>query len=437
MSISIAAVVVLLLLTQLAGSAQAQAKEGSGEGQLQYQLGKIPLFPNSTRIRVCASPWTPAVECTVDSSAPGREQWETASGYEIEVFKQMMPVLGWTDEMIDFKCLGWSEMLDELAANETSCDIAPSGLGPKLDRMEKGIIFSDPTIQSGLSVMMVSQDSMTRSIWYFFSAMTWEVWVALLVTGIVAGFVVWLMEVGSKSLTMDTRDFSVVVWDTFGRPVQMRDYRLASVAGNTVGWVWSFLAFIVMSLYNAALTANMTIEQLSALPRRMSDLATLRVGSWVDYNETLVEYGIKVVPFPWETEEDEQVMLDALVSGEIDALVLDETALRILDANNCSTIILEGIPPIQVFGQTTAFAKGTPGTVVNEYNRWVDDLDRRALMSERSSRALTLSLALRATRFARSCQGPATAHGAGPAHVAAQRVHLCRRRAVQVVIGAV
>ena len=162
MSISIAAVVVLLLLTQLAGSAQAQAKEGSGEGQLQYQLGKIPLFPNSTRIRVCASPWTPAVECTVDSSAPGREQWETASGYEIEVFKQMMPVLGWTDEMIDFKCLGWSEMLDELAANETSCDIAPSGLGPKLDRMEKGIIFSDPTIQSGLSVMMVSQDSMTR-----------------------------------------------------------------------------------------------------------------------------------------------------------------------------------------------------------------------------------------------------------------------------------
>jgi len=371
MSISIAAVVVLLLLTQLAGSAQAQAKEGSGEGQLQYQLGKIPLFPNSTRIRVCASPWTPAVDCTVDSSAPGREQWETASGYEIEVFKQMMPVLGWTDEMIDFKCLGWSEMLDELAANETSCDIAPSGLGPKLDRMEKGIIFSDPTIQSGLSVMMVSQDSMTRSIWYFFSAMTWEVWVALLVTGIVAGFVVWLMEVGSKSLTMDTRDFSVVVWDTFGRPVQMRDYRLASVAGNTVGWVWSFLAFIVMCLYNAALTANMTIEQLSALPRRMSDLATLRVGSWVDYNESvrgpqcarpdsatmprshsrsapsrqLLEYGIEIVPFPWEDTTDEIKMLDALVSGEIDALVLDEPALRILDANNCSTMIIEEIKP--------------------------------------------------------------------------------------------
>jgi len=439
MSTSTQLAAIVLLLTQLAGSAQAQAqaKEGSGEGQLQYPIGKIPLFPNSTRIRVCGSPWTPAVECDVDSSAPGRKQWETASGYEIEVFKLMMPVLGWTDEMIDFKCLGWSEMLDELAANETSCDIAPSGLGPMLDRMEKGIIFSDPTIQSGLSVMMVSQGSMYGSVelndcrtcgrtptlslalraslvrqdeehlvlllrdvlgslgcaardWY-------RRWVLIStdVRSLIArpdslaratryarspaGFVVWLMEVGSKSLTMDTRDFSVVVWDTFGRPVQMRDYRLASVAGNTVGWVWSFLAFIVMSLYNAALTANMTIEQLSALPRRMSDLATLSVGSWVDYNETLLQYGINVVPFPWESEEDEQVMLDALVSGEIDALVLDETALRILDANNCSTVLLEGIPPIQVLGQTTAFAKGTPGTVVDEYNRWVDDLDRRAL----------------------------------------------------------
>ena len=338
---------IALLLTQHAWSANAQTEE-SPEDQLRYTLGKIPLFANSTRIRVCASPWTPAVECTIDGTKPSREQWAAASGYEIEVFKQMMPVLGWTDEMIDFKCLGWTEMMDELAANETSCDVAPSGIAPTLEWMEEGISFSDATIQSGLAVMMVSQDSMTRWVARFTlssqlsalssqpsltlrspprpharqehlvlllrddlgslgcAARDWfRRWVLIStdVRSLIArpdslaratrfarspaGFVVWLMEVGSKSLTMDTRDFSVVVWDTFGRPVQMRDYRLASVAGNTVGWVWSFLAFIVMCLYNAALTANMTIEQLSALPRRMSDLATLRVGSWVDYNESV------------------------------------------------------------------------------------------------------------------------------------------------------
>ena len=152
---------IALLLTQHAWSANAQTEE-SPEDQLRYTLGKIPLFPNSTRIRVCASPWTPAVECTIDGTKPSREQWAAASGYEIEVFKQMMPVLGWTDEMIDFKCLGWTEMMDELAANETGCDVAPSGIAPTLEWMEEGISFSDATIQSGLAVMMVSQDSMTR-----------------------------------------------------------------------------------------------------------------------------------------------------------------------------------------------------------------------------------------------------------------------------------
>ena len=272
--------------------------------------------------------------------------------------------------MINFKCLDWTEMLDSLEWNNGTCDLAPSGLAPMLDRMERGMQFSDPTLQSGLSVMMASQESMSsRSIWYFFSAMTWQVWVLLLITGFVAGFVVWLMEVGSKSLTGETRYLSSVVWDTVGRPVQMRDFRIGSIAGNTVGWVWSFTAFIVMSLYNAALTANMTIEQLNGLPRRISDLAGMRVGSWSDYNDTLLEYGIKIIEFPWESTDDEQRMLDALVSGQIEALVLDETALRILDANNCSTMIIEGIQPVQIQGQTAAFPKEAPASTINEYNK--------------------------------------------------------------------
>ena len=76
--------------------------------------------------------------------------------------------------------------------------------------------------------------------------------------------------------------------------------------------------------------------------------------------------------------------------------MLDEPALRILDANNCSTMIIEEIKPgthlsrpvcshtrlaiprshscsslarlpVQVLGQTTAFPTGTPGTTLSEY----------------------------------------------------------------------
>jgi ABC-type amino acid transport substrate-binding protein len=359
----------------LVGSARAEATdydyadygtESENGPALAYREGAIPFFENQTVINVCSSPWTSAVECDTEE---GPEQWSTASGYEIEVFKKMMPILGWTDEMINFTCMGWTEMMDALVNGTWECDIAPAGMAPEYSLMEEGVLFSDHTLQSGVTILLASnQDQASRDIWYFFSAMTWEVWVALLVTSFVAGAIVWLMEVGSKTLNAETRYLTNVVWDTVGRPVQMRDYRVASLAGNTVAWVWSFTAFIVMSLYNAALTANMTIQSINNQITSFADLQGKRVGTWDDYTDDLLEDGISAIGFPWDTEEDEQHMMDALVRGEISALVLDETALRFLDAKNCSTMILEDVQPLRVMGQTAGFPSRTPMRTLNAYN---------------------------------------------------------------------
>ena len=364
---------------------------------LKYQEGKIPYFEDQSFIRVCASPWTSAVECDPDQ---GPEQWKQATGYEIEVFRMTMPYIGWTDEMIQFECLSWGDMM--LGLENGTCDIAPSGMAPLTERMERGLKFSDHTLQSGIAVMVLADDSSTRNIWYFFSAMSWEVWVAILLTGFVAGVIVWLMEVGSKTLNRETRYLNNVLWDSVGRPVQMRDYRISSVAGNTVAWVWSFTAFIVMSyvdegalvvwsrflrhhecfsvlllttfvhwicsLYQASLTANMTLQSINEQVTSFADLQGKTVGTWEDYVEDLRPFGPRIVPFAWDSMEDERKMMDALVSGEISALVLDETALRNLDANNCSTKIVEEIQPIKVTGQTAGFANGTATRTVSGYN---------------------------------------------------------------------
>ena len=79
------------------------------------------------------------------------------------------------------------------------------------------------------------------------------------------------------------------------------------------------------------------------------------VGTWEEYADHLRPFGAKLVTYPWDGPEDERLMMDALVSGEISALVLDETALRNLDGNNCSTRIVEDIQPIKVTGQTAGF----------------------------------------------------------------------------------
>ena len=326
--------------------------------------GKIPFFEGQEVITVCGSPWTSAVECELDA---GEDQWIAASGYEIEVFKLAMPVVGWTDEMVKFECLGWGDMLDRL--ENGTCDIAPSGMAPLTERMELGLKFSDHTLQSGIAVMVLADDESPRSIWYFFSAMSWEVWVALLATAFLAGGIVWLMEVGSKALNRETRHLNNVMWDTVGRPVQMRDYRVSSIAGNTVAWVWSFTAFIVMALFQATLTTNLTIQSINTKLTSFDDLQGRTVGTWSEYVDYLRPFGAKTVPYSWDSPEDERKMVDALVSGEISALVLDETALRNLDARNCSTKIVETIQPIKITGQTAGFGvRPDADRIITAYN---------------------------------------------------------------------
>jgi len=356
----VTSLVVVILTCKVA--AQKNATEASGSPS--WTAGKIPFFEDQDAITVCGSPWTSAVACEIDAK---EDQWVSASGYEVEVFKLAMPIVGWTDEMIKFECLGWGDMMDRL--ENGTCDIAPSGMAPLTERMELGLKFSDHTLQSGIAVMVRAEDENTRTIWYFFSAMSWEVWVALLATAFVAGGIVWLMEVGSKALNKETRYLKNVMWDTVGRPVQMRDYRVASIAGNMVAWVWSFTAFIVMALFQASLTTNMTIQSINGKLTSFDDLQGRTVGTWGEYADYLRPFGAKLVSYPWDGPDDEQIMMDALVSGEISALVLDETALRNLDGNNCSTRIVEAIQPIKVTGQTAGFGvRPDADRVITAYN---------------------------------------------------------------------
>ena len=67
----------------------------------------------------------------------------------------------------------------------------------------------------------------------------------MIITSIIAGLIVWLFEVGMQSLNKDTRWMSNVMWDTVGRPVQMRDYRLSSFPANLLALTWSFTVYIL------------------------------------------------------------------------------------------------------------------------------------------------------------------------------------------------
>ena len=80
------------------------------------------------------------------------------------------------------------------------------------------------------------------------------------------------------------------------------------------------------------------------------------MGAWEDTTDALLKYGIIAIPFPWETTEDEEVMVNALLSGSIQALVLDESFLMYRASNSCDLAVVGA--KFYEYDQAIAFPKG-------------------------------------------------------------------------------
>ncbi len=214
---------------------------------------------------------------------------------------------------------------------------------------------------------MTARVEKAPGIWYFFSAMSTQVWIILVITALLTGLIVWMYEIGMQALNHDTRWLSNVMWDTVGRPVEMRDYRLSSNAANILAFAWSFLVFILFALYTANLTANLTVTQLQNDIKGLSDLPGQVVGA-PDFvaEEYLPKYNIKAVPYVWETEADEVGMINSVTNGTLKALIMDANVLRVYDAENCATVLVGEEFDLQDSGPI--FPTGTPDEIVQAYD---------------------------------------------------------------------
>ena len=229
---------------------------------------------------------------------------------------------------------------------------------------------------------MTARVEKTPSIWYFFSAMSTQVWIILVVTAVGTGLIVWMYEIGMQALNHDTRWLSNVMWDTLGRPVEMRDYRLSSNAANVLAFAWSFLVFILFALYTANLTANLTVTQLANDIKGLSDLPGQVVGApdWVA-EDNLPKYNIKAVPYEWDgTPESTSGMIDAVTNGTLKALIMDANVLRGYDAQNCNTMLVG--TEFDIVDAGTIFPPKTPDEIVQAYSLALLQLQESTVFEE-------------------------------------------------------
>jgi Bacterial extracellular solute-binding proteins, family 3/Ligand-gated ion channel len=124
------------------------------------------------------------------------------------------------------------------------------------------------------------------------------------------------------------------------RPTQVRDQVPLSFASNFIVLAFAFMMLVVVTVYTANTTANITATRLQSTIRGVQDLPGKVVGTWDDLVPELVKLGITPLGLPWETDADENAMLEMLTNGTIQALVLDRAFLTYTASSNCDIALV-------------------------------------------------------------------------------------------------
>lgn len=238
-----------------------------------------------------------------------------------------------------FKCLPFNEMMEDIVQGGIQCDIAVGAITLNTEHMRKGIVFTFPTYRSSLGVLVSATNHHGRT-WSFLTPMDWTVWAAVGATALVVPFIVFIIESWSVHGFVDTDDITSglvqAFYDSVAMILNFGSFAVKSVEGRLVVIGYGFLVLILVNTYVANLTAFLTLAHIKSSIRDLSDLPGKQIASGGKYSRSLRGRGILVSkPF---ADEDKDLMMDRLVSGDFHALLYDDPWIRYQANRNCSVI---------------------------------------------------------------------------------------------------
>jgi ABC-type amino acid transport substrate-binding protein len=259
-------------------------------------------------------------------TADGR--WE---GLSIELMKMITRDLAVEYELIEFNNI--SQVVEAVEKGELDL-YTPLAV---TESRETVMDMSHPYLASGSAIAVpavISGHGLLRFIGPFidrFASFDFLVLIGILILlSLAAGSMVWLFE-GRRNREM----FGGGVVKGLGHGIWWAMVTMTTVGygdktpktfgGRIVALIWMFSSIILVAGFTAAITASLTVGELSG--KVLSDLAGARVGS-IAHTESLdflTRRGIAVRPF-----ENEQDGLQAIVDGKIDAFIFNELVLKYL-----------------------------------------------------------------------------------------------------------
>jgi polar amino acid transport system substrate-binding protein len=249
------------------------------------------------------------------------------SGFSIEIWEAIASDQGWDFQWTEVETV--TEQLDSVRDGQADAAIAGISMTPEREQV---IDFSHPYFTAGLQILTpeVSSASLRSILTTIFSPTLLKVLAIGLVTLIIMAHLIWVVERGNNSAIPN--EYLPGIWEASW-------WALSTIATLEYGdkekptppfkrllaMILVVMGIILIAQFTAAVTASLTVQQLTGTIRGPSDLPGKRIATV--QGSTSARYldgeGLKYIPV---TRIDEAYQM--LEAGEIDAVVYDAPVIQ-------------------------------------------------------------------------------------------------------------
>lgn len=255
---------------------------------------------------------------------------ERTQGLGIKSWEMVNKTLNWQYEFVRFKTLG--ELLTALENGEVHMSVNPITVTPQ--RMET-LDFSQPYFISQTTVARKSESSVMAFInnlisWQFFSALA-----LLLSVILIFGLLAWFFE--RRKNTEEFRKGIKGIGDGFWwsavtmTTVGYGDKAPITRGGRFIGFIWMFLAIILISSLTAGIASSLTVQTISDNIRSIEDLNKFEV---VTVEKSSAQELLDQFAIDYNTVDKVPTGLEQIQAQDAEVFVYDRPILKYMIEEN-------------------------------------------------------------------------------------------------------
>ncbi|XBH98188.1 hypothetical protein VPH35_127737 [Triticum aestivum] len=208
---------------------------------------------------------------------------QNITGYSIDIFEAALRHL---HPLPCYKFIVFNGTYDELVGNVSS-GVYDGAVGDVTITAERvtSTDFTMPYTQSGVSMLVLSEDEPETIRWTFVKPLSGKLWLATMVFFLYTGFVVWMIELprNQEYQGSSLRQCSTALYFVFSTLTFSHGQSIRSPLSKVVVVIWCFVVLILVQSYTASLSSILTAKRLRPW---VTDLEQLRRnGDFVGYQD--------------------------------------------------------------------------------------------------------------------------------------------------------